>query len=158
MIYVEAPNPEILWPTVFLAGGITGTWDWQAELVGILDGFEFEGVIINPRRAEWDMADEDAAEKQINWEWFALKKADLISFWFPRETLCPITLFELGKWLHTKPIIGVERGYQRVFDVEQQVALEWGQDYKIHTDLESFAESITHESFMRTQWAGEGSR
>jgi len=32
------------------------------------------------------------------WEFEHLRKAKAIMFWFPSETLCPITLYELGAW------------------------------------------------------------
>ncbi len=32
------------------------------------------------------------------WEHDHLRRAKAIMFWFPSETLCPITLYELGAW------------------------------------------------------------
>jgi hypothetical protein len=49
----------------------------------------------------------------------------MISFWFCKESIQPIVLFELGAHLMTnKPIvIGVDPGYERKQDVEIQTAL-----------------------------------
>lgn len=137
MIYVEAPDNEITWPFVFTAGGITGTWDWQAELASRLDHLDL--IMVNPRRANFPMGDEEEGKKQIEWEYKMLAKADLISFWFPNETLCPITLFELGKWLHTEPVVGCETGYERTFDVKVQTQLELGKEFEIAKSIDQLA-------------------
>ena len=49
----------------------------------------------------------------------------MILFWFPKESICPIALYELGAWCMTdKPLlIGVERQYERKIDIEEQTAL-----------------------------------
>lgn len=111
-------------PAVFLAGGISGCPDWQRSLHAFLIHLNDECVLLNPRRVHFD---ENTAHKteQIIWEHRHLKKADAISFWFPEETLCPITLFELGKWLqHGKKIfIGCHPKYARKLDVIVQTAL-----------------------------------
>jgi len=53
-------------------------------------------LVINPRRNAFDLTDPSVSVDQIKWEHRALQEADLVSFWFPHETLCPITLLELG--------------------------------------------------------------
>lgn len=65
------------------------------------------------------------ADPQIAWEHAHLAAASAVSFWFPRATLCPITLLELGRWSGiAKPIfVGVEPGYARGLDVEAQLGL-----------------------------------
>jgi hypothetical protein len=127
VIYVESPSSLIgvgTLPKVFLGGGITGCQDWQREVVGMLR--DVEAVVYNPRRAEWDMSDPNASDEQIKWEVLRLHEADLISFWFPAATLCPITLYELGAWSATrrprrKPlVVGCEPGYARELDVRIQ--------------------------------------
>ncbi|MGE3809463.1 MAG: hypothetical protein AB7K24_32770 [Gemmataceae bacterium] len=71
-------------------------------------------------------------------------KADAIMFWFPCETLCPITLFELGKWVATdkKLFIGHHPEYQRKNDIRIQVGLVRGKRQKIHDSLEGVAGEI----------------
>jgi hypothetical protein len=130
MQYLEAlaeyePGPL---PAVFLGGGITGCPDWQREVVTLLADLPL--VILNPRRADFPIGDPAAAPKQIEWEYRHLRKADAVLFWFPRETLCPITLYELGAWsvYHDergqKPLfVGVHPDYERRQDVEIQTRL-----------------------------------
>lgn len=125
MIYVEAPNKvEVSKKSIFLAGGITGCPDWQKELVEKLKDLDI--VIYNPRRAKFDTSDPSASKIQIEWEHEMLKKADVISFWFCKEEIQPITLYELGAHTKTsKPlIIGMDKGYKRRSDVETQTKLE----------------------------------
>lgn len=142
MIYVEAPDPELKWPILFLAGGISNCPNWQGELVDHLEVMDLPLTVCNPRRENFPMDDPSAAAEQIEWEHKLLAKADIISFWFPKETLCPITLFELGKWLHAKPIIGTEYGYQRALDVRIQAELELGHGYPVHKSIEALAFAI----------------
>lgn len=122
MNYVEAlALPEGLpHPWVFMAGGITGCPDWQSELVDLLR--DTTGTLLNPRRKNFPINDPNASEAQILWEHRMLRAADAISFWFPKDTLCPIVLYELGAWSMTgKPLfIAAESGYQRQLDVQIQ--------------------------------------
>lgn len=126
MIYIESPEEYVgdgTRTSIFMAGGITGCPDWQAEMRELLS--ETDLVLINPRRKSWDMA-KDKAEDQITWEFKYLCTSDLILFWFPKDTLCPIVLFELGKYAaatNKTVFVGVEPGYKREFDVRYQLKL-----------------------------------
>lgn len=130
MKYVEALTgyePGDL-PAVFLAGGITGCPDWQQEIVASLRDLPL--VLLNPRRANFPINDPKAAPEQIEWEHRHLRKADAIAFWFPCETLCPITLYELGAWSVYRDergprslFVGVHPENQRRHDVEIQTRL-----------------------------------
>ena len=125
MIYVEAPHKvEVNKKSIFLAGGITGCPDWQKKVVEKIKDLDI--VIYNPRRADFDISDTNASKIQIEWEHNMLRKADVISFWFCKETIQPITLYELGAHTVTsKPlIIGMDKGYERREDVEIQTKLE----------------------------------
>lgn len=149
MKYVEAfsmeetshyePKPGEV--SLFLGGGITGCYDWQAVMTCLLRNTDL--TIINPRRKHWPMNDPNASEKQIEWEFDHLHKATMIMFWFAPETLCPITLFEYGKWLvRQKPLfLGCDPQYKRIEDVKTQTRLErpW---QKVFTDIESVAGSV----------------
>lgn len=123
MFYVEAltdyscAGPDL---TLFLGGGITGTADWQKEIVAKLSSTDL--TLLNPRRAVFD----GSAEAQIKWEHSHLLRSDAILFWFPPETLCPIALYELGAWVFRpkKLFVGCHPDYKRRFDVEVQVSLE----------------------------------
>ena len=142
--------------SLFLAGGITGCFDWQKEAVKLLDAVQtgFFGpnkedlVVLNPRREHWPMNDPAASEKQIEWEFEHLQKATMILFWFPPETLCPITLFEYGKWLvKNKPIfVGCDPEYKRLEDVKTQTRLE--RPYmKVHTSLQAVIDNVVAHRF-----------
>lgn len=110
---------------LFLAGGISGCPDWQAEFIDMLTSAGLEMVIFNPRRDHFAMGDAAAAKEQIIWEHDYLRKADAISFWFPKETVCPIVLYELGAWsMSKKPIfVGCHPEYSRKQDVVIQTLL-----------------------------------
>lgn len=110
-------------PSLFLAGGITECVDWQKQVAEILAPLPI--TIVNPRRAQFPMGDPAAATRQIEWEHRHLRKASAILFWFPCETLCPITLYELGAWsMTTKPLfIGTHPDYRRRDDVVIQTRL-----------------------------------
>jgi hypothetical protein len=109
--------------SVFLAGGITGCPDWQSELIEMVGDTKL--TLLNPRRPMFPMGDPNAAVEQIAWEYRHLRKADVVLFWFPKETLCPIVLYELGAWSMTdKPLLlGIHPDYQRRRDVEIQTQL-----------------------------------
>lgn len=144
MEYIEAPKT---WhrlpgqPGVFLAGGITNCPNWQIEMRKLLGMTNY--AVLNPRRANFSMGNPDAAELQIRWEFEHLRKADVISFWFCKETIQPIVLYELGAWSMTdKPIaIGIEPGYQREQDVRIQTALA-RPGIRILTTLEELANEL----------------
>ena len=124
LLYVECPRrlAEIQ-NGLFLAGGISGCPDWQAEMVELLR--ETNYTLLNPRRKDFSVGDPAAAKAQILWEYEHLRKAEKILFWFSPETLNPIVLYELGAWSMTeKPLfVGVHPEYQRRQDVEIQTAL-----------------------------------
>ena len=111
---------------VFLAGGITGCPDWQAELRSILDedSEEHPVVLFNPRRAEFDVTQVHASDVQVEWEYDMLQEVDLISFWFANcDSLQPIALFELGSHINGNIVVGCDPGYIREYDVRKQLQL-----------------------------------
>jgi hypothetical protein len=139
VIYVEAPNTyDGEGRSVFLAGGITGCPDWQADVVKMLTDTDL--VLFNPRRVDFPIHDPGASQKQIQWEHDHLRKADAILFWFPCETMCPIVLYELGAWsMMGKPLfVGVHSDYSRRRDVEIQTSLA-RPDVSIFYGLEDLA-------------------
>lgn len=134
MNYIEAPNkPEIQnkYPKVFLGGGITNCKDWQVDLTNHLKSYDCN--LFNPRRSSFDIKDPTVSEQQIRWEKYFLSEADIVIFYFSSETLCPITLFELGARLtanlyrdgdmRQSIYIYCEKDYARKFDVEFQTKL-----------------------------------
>jgi hypothetical protein len=122
MDVIEAPNPHPQRTDVFMGGGISGCPNWQKDVIYLLH--DVPGVIVNPRR-EGEFT-EAIAYEQITWEYHALRTADTVFFWFPMETMCPITLFELGVFTQrkdTRLIVGVHPDYARRFDVIRQLEL-----------------------------------
>jgi len=126
MKYIEAPEEYVYQNgdgyCHFLAGGITGCPDWQTEAIEMLKDSNL--VIFSPRRKVYSH-DTQSAIDQITWEHNHLRKAHAIIFWFPWETLCPISLYEFGAWsMTTKPLyVGVHPDYPRKLDVEIQTKL-----------------------------------
>jgi hypothetical protein len=142
MKYIECPERYKGNKTsLFLAGGISGCLDWQSHLVNLLKDEDL--VLLNPRRKFFETENPQIEEEQIPWEFYHLKKASAISFWFTKETVCPITLYELGKQsVIKKPVfVGVHPNYSRKRDVEIQIRLE-RPEIQIVYDLESLAEQI----------------
>jgi len=148
MIYIEAVsayNRSFLEDSIFLAGGITDCPNWQREMVQLLR--ETDLTLLNPRRQNFPIGDPSAALEQITWEYNALRDAKSILFWFPRETICPIVLYELGAWSMTKkPIyVGTHPEYQRRQDVEIQTKLV-RPGVKIARSLEGLARQVIDSS------------
>ena len=72
-----------------------------------------------------------------------LRKADAILFWFPRQSICPIALYELGAWSMTgKPMyVGTESDYIRRTDVMIQTKLA-RPDITIVSSLNALASQV----------------
>lgn len=140
MRYVEAPYRDS-GHVLFLAGGITDCPDWQRVICDDLTGENL--IVLNPRRDDFPINDPNASYEQIKWEFDMLREASMISFWFPKETLCPIVLYELGAWSMTeKPLfVGVDPQYKRADDVEIQTALI-RPDVEIVTSLSALADQV----------------
>ena len=126
------PLPFDLNRSVFLAGGIgvgAVVFNWQSQLVERLRDTSL--TLLNPRRDDYPAGDPNALREQIEWEHRALKAASAISFWFVPETLCPITLYELGVWAmwrdsdgkHKPILVGAHPDYARRADVLIQLSL-----------------------------------
>lgn len=112
-------SPRIV--SLFLAGGITGCPDWQLEMESKLEGIP-NLITFNPRRESFDVSDPSFSVEQIAWEHRHLAMAAYTLFWFPKEGMCMITLFELGKVLGQgrKVFVGCHPEYIRAFDVNEQ--------------------------------------
>lgn len=145
-IIITAPNEDYSVATIaentklFLGGGITNCPDWQQEIIDALKDYNHL-TIYNPRRPNFSPADE---EPQICWEYDKLAKANVIIFWFPKETVCPITLYELGKWgnaTDTKIIIGMHPDYPRKNDVIIQTSLA-RPSLDVYVGFESFMYAV----------------
>lgn len=145
MKYIEAPdNFTGSEPSLFLAGGITGTANWQKDVLLPLLA-DSHWTILNPRR-EFFLDTPTAAREQIEWEYAHLRRATARLFWFPPETLCPMSLFELGAWSGSSDplFVGVHPDYRRRRDIEIQLSLA-RPDVNIVTTLsELAAQTVQH--------------
>ncbi len=110
-------------PKLFIAGGISGCREWQSDLLHMLRFTNY--CVFNPRRENFPAGDRAELDFQIRWEHAHLAAADVVSFWFPPETLCPITLLELGKvaMSSSKMFVAAHPKYLRRDDVEIQLSL-----------------------------------
>lgn len=130
--------------SVFIAGGISNCPDWQQDMLALLRTRASSIVTMNPRRDDFDITDLDSSSFQIEWEHEHLAVADAVLFWFPKETLCPITLYELGV-ITTRDaprvFVGCHPEYARRFDVIKQLSLS-RPDITVHSSMESLAHDV----------------
>src|SRR5262249_6781880 len=128
--------------TVFLAGGISDAKNWQSQLVRLLRGID--ATILNPRRAQFPAGNPTENRRQIEGEFRHLAKADLVAFWFPPETLCPIALLELGICAATNRllIVGTPPKSARRRDLKIQLRLR-RPDVQIVQSIGDLAAQIT---------------
>ena len=149
MRYIEAPAEyDGKGPAVFLAGGITGTEDWQSRVSRGLSSIE--GSVLTPRRELFPMGSPAEGQRQIEWEYRHLLRADLVAFWFPPETLCPIALFELGTCCSSEVpiVVGAHPDYARRFDICCQLELR-RPGTRIVGTIEAFEEAILQHPIMQ---------
>lgn len=173
MKVITAPNSYIPSKSdvlCFLAGGITGCYEWQKEVISYLEQAENSGidlkhlVIANPRREDFPIDDLNAAEEQIEWEFILLEKTDIFSMYFTSgESIQPICLYELGRNLvrmadkyplswNDRLAISVENGYKRKQDVLIQCELALGKNLVLdHATPQAHA----HNIIMCYTWATE---
>lgn len=142
MIHIQAPaDYHGPLPSIFLAGGISGCELWQPRMVEMLASLEV--ALLNPRRDNYPWHDPAAAEAQIRWEFEHLARVTAGLFWFPPQTLCPIALYELGRWSagHRPMFVGVHPDYQRRLDVEIQLRLA-RPEVQIANSLDALAKQV----------------
>lgn len=141
--YIEAPTRIEFPPNaniIFLAGGITGIANWQDRACEVLHNVP-NLFICNPRRKNFEefknTAGYSASEVQIRWEFDHLALATQILFWFGKETVQPIALFELGTKIrgNVPLFIGAHPEYPRRFDMVVQSKL-YGYQEEIIDDLD----------------------
>jgi hypothetical protein len=116
-------------PSLFLGGGISSCKLWQDKLIQEMT--DYNVTIYNPRRNNFDINNPKVSEEQIKWEHKYLHEANILVFYFAQETLCPITLFELGAALERNIYVTIKQDiivycepeYSRKFDVELQTKL-----------------------------------
>lgn len=138
--------------TLFLAGGISNCPNWQNNLINFMGEYakrinEYKTVfLLNPRRENFDVSNDEESIKQIDWEYLHLQRTQHVLFWFPKDTLCPITLFELGACLtRFDPmdiVVGCDPEYKRLTDVKRQVQLRGHRH--VATSFEDFCQRATN--------------
>jgi len=131
---------------LFLGGGISNCTDWQTVVIENIIKYE-NLIIFNPRRPNFPIDNPEESEKQIVWEFEHLKISNFLVFWFAKETLNPITLYELGKWGNsssTKLIIGVDPEYKKKNDVIIQTKLS-RPEITVNLIFEDFISNINNE-------------
>ncbi|MEU8542952.1 nucleoside 2-deoxyribosyltransferase domain-containing protein [Streptomyces sp. NPDC048717] len=110
---------------VFLADGITGVEDWQAQAAAHL--VDAGAIVLNPRRRSFPIDDPDQTPAQIRWEHRHLHLPGVLTiFWFPPGSIQPIALFELGAALDNPNrviVIGADPAYPRIADIRWQTGL-----------------------------------
>jgi hypothetical protein len=150
MRYVEAPQEyRGTVPSIYLGGGISDCENWQRRMVELLA--ETDLVVLNPRRANFPIDNPSAAREQIEWEFRHLERASIKLFWFPPQTLCPITLFELGAWSRSDAplVVGAHHEYKRRDDILTQMELA-RPEIKVVDCLDALADQI-HRLRFRAQ-------
>lgn len=114
-------------PDIFVAGPISGAEDWQKQAEELLENIEHdeELIIANPRRPEGIPRVGDIAKEQITWEHRNLQLARVVMFYFVKGPGI-ITPLEFGKELgRGSPIVlGIDKSFDRPFDIETQAHLE----------------------------------
>jgi len=143
---IKSPEDYTVVPgqkSIFVAGGISNCPKWQGEVSVALA--ETDIVVLNPRRDDFDVTNPAMEQDQIEWEHLHILRASAYLFWFCEETLCPITLFELGKvagLFANRPLfVGVHPRYKRKRDVRFQMLLMRPEVEVVHR-LEALLEQV----------------
>lgn len=133
-------SPPLILPqaerTIFLAGPIQGTHDWQAEAIEYISVLAPEIAIASPRRDYMDA--EFVYANQVNWETKHLERAGFagaILFWLAKErdhncdrSYAQTTRFELAEWITrhqlqgAKICVGIEPDYSGARYVRHRLA------------------------------------
>jgi hypothetical protein len=96
--------------------------DWQQKVITAVS--DFEKVIYNPRRENWDSTWAQTIEnpkfkEQVDWELEGLEESDLIIMNFTPETMSPISLMEFGLYARSgKMVVYCPEGFWRKGNVD----------------------------------------
>ena len=145
---VYAPGTYATWRrTIFLAGSIEmgAAENWQDRIGQMIIGHGFPGVVLNPRRPDWDSSwAQDPSEgtqfsEQVRWELNGILASDLVVIYFDGKTQSPITLLELGICIGKEipMIVYCPRSFWRYGNVAFTVRHLW-QNADFFDDEESF--------------------
>jgi hypothetical protein len=153
--YIQSPNVDVMelrkyCSRIFLAGGIIENDNWQEKVAGFLTQELPRVMIFNPRRESFDMKNDEMLAEQTQWEKYCLKNSTHIAFWFPSSSLCPLSLFELGKYgyggggQHIE--IGMDINYPRRQSIIEQLSGDID-PHRIHETLEELCNSLKNSYF-----------
>lgn len=121
IIYALEDLSKLTFPSVALLGPTPRTSDvksWRPSFIKALENFNYKGTVLVPETRDniW----KHNYDNQIEWEHEMLEKADLLSFWIPREmkTLPALTsnieygmYLKSGKILYGRPVESVKNSY-----------------------------------------------
>lgn len=138
-----APNPD-----VFLAGGICGTDDWQAQAAEALSAQGLE--VANPRRPG-GLTDASADPEQIRWEHDHLSRAETVLFWFPGPGDHLFGMHQLGYWLgQDKDLcIGCPQKHRNRAIIQTQVDLARPDFGEINNLLKGIIEEVSEWALIK---------
>lgn len=110
VIYAKEAFPKETTKSVFLAGPTPRSGDtlgWRTQALKALIARGYDGIVYvpEPRTGEWS---HDGYEEQVGWEEAALKRADCIVFWVPRDmaTMPALTTnVEWGAWQDSGKVV-----------------------------------------------------
>ena len=104
-------------PSIFLAGTIDmgNSIDWQTQTISALSDYDVN--IFNPRRNDWDSSWEQRATNeqfryQVEWELKHLRRADVVFINILPDSKSPITLLEMGLYIHKSIIVCPDQFYR----------------------------------------------
>jgi len=98
VVYAREPLPDRWSKSVFLAGPTPRTKDvlsWRPEALRLLEALGYDGVVFIPedRGINGCAITPENYEPQIRWEHEAIRHADIVVFWVPREVSIEIAEF-----------------------------------------------------------------
>jgi hypothetical protein len=131
--------------SIFLAGTIEmgDSIDWQKDIVEFLK--DDDGIILNPRRDNWDSSWEQKKEniefrEQVEWELYGIKNSSIVIFNFLPNSKSPITMLELGLCLNEqKALVCCPEGFWRKGNIDVSCAF-FG--IPVFIDYDEFKENI----------------
>lgn len=138
-----APRPD-----VFLAGGISGTEDWQEHAAEALSAQGLE--VANPRRPGM-LADPSLEPEQVRWEHDHLSRARTVLFWFPGPEDHPVAMYELGYWLgqgKENLLVGCPQESARRVNIQTQVDLVRPDFGQINNTLSGIIEDVAERALL----------
>lgn len=141
IVYSDQDLPNEVFKTVFLAGPTprnNNVVSWRDEAIEIFKKNNFKGTLLIPEPSNGKF--EHDYDDQVNWELEAMKMADVILFWIPRqlrddfEMIGLTTNVEFGFWVDSgKIVFGFPENAEKMRYLE---SLALKQNIKVNNNLE----------------------